>query len=281
MTSAAFNANELDISTCGARARRRARAMPRTTIQCCRCGYTTDRKSSYTDHITKKKRCAARLSNEIPTGNNYIRHETNAGDSNQSATTVNITVNTTVNASTTIHHHHHTHVHIHPYTAALPDCAHISRAAMQRITLQCAEDGVAAVTNLVALTQFNPDKRENMNIYFTSADEGQGAVLTFYKRPGSSPAWCWVNREVMLGWLVGDHALLISDFAEAHPKLVQPDKARAIDWFRNRVHNNSDARRAVDALATERSSIVKEVHGPLLEQAMQAAIPFESLVRSR
>jgi hypothetical protein len=213
--------------------------MPRTTIQCCRCGYTTDRKSSYKDHLKMKKRCPAILSDQTPTENNYIRHETAAGDSNQSATTVNITVNTTVNASTTIHHHHHTHVHIHPYTASEPDCAHISQAAMQRIALQCAEDGVAAVTNLVALMHFNPDKKENMNIYFTSADEGQGAVLTLYQRTGSSPAWCWVNREVMLGWLVGDHALVIADFADAHPKLIKPDKARAIDWFRNKAHNTT------------------------------------------
>lgn len=218
--------------------------MPRSSITCRRCGYTTTHLGCYHNHVKRKRLCKATRSQDMPTVDNYIRGAPEAAaaaaaaaegagaGAGAGATIVNapqaqsVVVN---NTNTTTHVHNTTNIiQINP--VGKEDLSHVTDKEWRRFVKMCVDDnGHGAVADLVSLVNYNPAHPENMNMYFPPPGTSAPGVLCFYQRTGQPSRWRWVDKDLAIRWLADDKVSNIFTYVEDNAEAVSKKAAQRVE----------------------------------------------------
>lgn len=246
--------------------------MAPSEYQCPRCGYATDRHNNYAIHLRRKTRCKPKLGDVQPTLENVLRSRQPAAGSPQVTNTntshlslgSNLgTVNITNNTTTTIHNH--INVSVLPFRAE--DLSHITQAQWRSFAERMAAGkGHDAVLEMLSLINYNPDKPENMNMYFPPPDKADGQVLYLNCR---TRTWKWLDRAEAVQWLAEAKAEHVQDHVDEHRRIFRKEERQLVDEYVDRARTEFATDQvliqAVDSIATCGSRFMLVQHRDVLE----------------
>lgn len=252
--------------------------MGKTRLCCPRCGYTTDLLGNYKHHIARKKMCSPVVSTVVPSLDNVTKESiptaTNGGTKN--GMSVQNMTNSTVsqnNQCTTINNHFHIAPPIQPFM--LEDLSHITQEQWKVLAEKMASgEGHQAVLEMLSLIHFNPEKPENMNMYFPpqggervrlpQAAEGMmykldaGHVLFLSCR---TRTWQVIARSTAAKWLAEEQANKLQNHVDDLRDDFPRETRKRIDaYVTERQAEDPSLLDVVDKLAAQGSRTVLHMH---------------------
>lgn len=271
--------------------------MPRVYI-CPRCGYETDRIGNYRSHIAKQKRCKPKNSELIPTIDNVIIRKSSTSPQapqQQSAAPTqaaqplppNISIAGSHDVNVNSHNTHNTNNHFHvTVNNVMPfrreDLSHITQKQWSSLAERMAKgDGHAAVLEMLSLVNYNPERPENMNMYFPPQDPGKDDRVLYLNC--RTHTWKWVDRAQALQWLAEAKAEQVQDHVDNRRRIHVAEVREGVDAFVERARKDfaedGTLVKAADAVVTCGSRIMLLMHRDLLE--MEYARAGKSLCAQR
>lgn len=236
--------------------------MPRSSITCCRCGYTTDHMGSYKTHIERKRVCKPLRSHDMPTMSNFMRDLAAPPAStvvNAHSVTINNGCSTTHNTTTNVQHT--TVINLNPI--GKEDRSHITEKEWRHLVKLCADDnGPAAVARLVSLVNYNPQKPENMNTYFPPIGSTAPGVLCFYQQIGQPSKWRWVDRDLVIKWLADDRVGDLMEYVEDNEGELPKKQAKSVEDYHDQKSRSDDPllRALIEGIAESGSRFVRDMN---------------------
>ena len=204
---------------------------------CPRCGYGTDRMSSYKTHIQRKKSCSAVLSDVMPTLENVSNNMNHVSNTATHATVNNAPIEGDHNRVTnTVHVTNNNNVTIVLNNSATPrpidneDLSYISPDMWATLGRLAGKDPETAVKVLVHLVNFNPMQPQNMNTYVPS-DLSQPAAVFHHASQGWKD-WCLLDRKKAVEWLINGRSHDLQDYmGDSMDTSVRPADLEAFEEF--------------------------------------------------
>ncbi len=224
--------------------------MPRTRIQCARCGYVCDQVGHYKVHINRKKTCPPLVADVIPTLENSVRGDASTPTAGGALTagvqvnvdgannTVQMSIDNSDNSSTTTNsnnvttHNTTNNININvqaPATLPTPlpyfyeDLSHITPEMWEAVVKVGTDNPGVAAMMLVSWVHFAPHAPQNHNVYFP--DDSEFAL--YRKKLSDRVHWAWEHQKVLAGILLNDKADAIREYVDNNTGTIEPDLARA------------------------------------------------------